>query len=287
MKRTRVNRNDWWKAIRTSNLTPQARLLALAMSTFMNTDGTRCYPGQAALANACGWSGSRTVRRALTELERTGYIEIERFAGSRQEGRTQRTHRYWPTIPEPRPTGHQRPPEQPDQPDTHDRLDPVDNPRPTGHTRPVSDDDQPDIEPRPTGHQRPTNRTPVSDNQASTDQAITHHAPARDDDIPPPPPGWTGHNGGRTKDQQPHDLWNRVVEHIATRNGHVRRALDTDRPADRGKLQAALDLAHQENIPVRTLRGLANEPPLDDPTIKSVSSTLAYRIRKHVEETSR
>lgn len=96
----RVDRITWWQSIRTSSLPHGVRLLALTMSTYMDPDGSRCFPGQDALAEACGWKDARSVRRALTVLEDEGYVLVERYGGQRaNEGRQQATHRYVPTVP--------------------------------------------------------------------------------------------------------------------------------------------------------------------------------------------
>lgn len=94
-----VSRIEWWQAIKASALPPSARLLALVMSTYMDPDGSRCFPGQDALADACGWSDARVVRKWLTPLEAAGFVAVEQYGGKRQEGRTQATHRYVPTLP--------------------------------------------------------------------------------------------------------------------------------------------------------------------------------------------
>lgn len=100
-RRPTVPRIEWWTAIRGSSLPPLARLLALTMATYMDPDGTRCWPGQDALAAACGWSDGRSVRQHLKVLEREGFVDVERFAGPRRDGRAQATHRYRPTLPKP------------------------------------------------------------------------------------------------------------------------------------------------------------------------------------------
>lgn len=154
-----ASRDAWWKAIRTSELSPSARLLALALSTWMRADGTRCYPGQDAIAAACGWSSDRAVRRALTELADAGYVTVRKFGGVRPDGRSQATHRYVPTIPDgPRPTGTTEPPEHDDQPDVSVR----ENDGPTGRERPPETATN-------RNHTSTTNRTPAPDQPDKSD----------------------------------------------------------------------------------------------------------------------
>lgn len=94
-----VSRIEWWQAVRASSLPPRARLLAFVMSTYMDPDGTRCWPGQDALAAGCGWSDARSVRKAMQVLVAEGFVQVEPFSGPRPDGRTQATHVYRPTQP--------------------------------------------------------------------------------------------------------------------------------------------------------------------------------------------
>lgn len=98
-----MNRIEWWKAIRASNLPARERLVALTLSTFMDPDGSRCWPAQSTVADAAG-IGRRTAQRAITELHSAGYLELGRHAGP-GEGRGQRPHLYRPAVPDQCATG--------------------------------------------------------------------------------------------------------------------------------------------------------------------------------------
>lgn len=119
----------------------------------------------------------------------------------------------------------------------------------------------------------------MSANQAR-DQARPDHAPAREARTADPE-----RNGHTTRGGEAHPLWQPVVGRLADANSKVHRAITQARPSDLGKLNAALDQAHAAGVRPLELRKLADlGTPLDDPSIKSVPATLAYRIRKHVEE---
>lgn len=83
-------------------LPPRARHLALTLATFMNPDGSRCWPGQERLAAALGVTHPSTVQRATEALEEAGFLEVVRYAGGRSPGaggRGQRSHLYVPVLP--------------------------------------------------------------------------------------------------------------------------------------------------------------------------------------------
>lgn len=196
--RKRIERHAWWKALKGSTLSPQARHVALTLSTYMLADGSRCYPGQDAIAVACGWANERTVRRALTELEEAGYIEVERRAGVRQEGRSGTTHRYWPTIPDGPTNRTHAPARNNDLPDPPARM----NDQPTGHQSPEESDDQPDISDGPTGHLRTTNRTPESAKGSSTKGSSTEGPTRAGARVREDSPTDNGHAAGGGDQQQ-------------------------------------------------------------------------------------
>lgn len=78
-------RLHWLLAIRNSSLRPAPRLVAYAVSAFMDSEGV-CYPSQAALVAATGL-GRRTVQRELHELHRAGWLHRRGEMKSRRGGR--------------------------------------------------------------------------------------------------------------------------------------------------------------------------------------------------------
>jgi hypothetical protein len=58
----------WQKALRDSELSPSARLVALTLSTYMNAQGEECFPSVPTLAHDTGLS-VRAVQYALRQLE--------------------------------------------------------------------------------------------------------------------------------------------------------------------------------------------------------------------------
>lgn len=67
----------WQRAVRDSaSLGATAKLVGLTLSTWMDARGV-CYPSEATIARAVGRSES-TVRRALRELERAGFLVTRR-----------------------------------------------------------------------------------------------------------------------------------------------------------------------------------------------------------------
>src|SRR5207249_2138882 len=56
-----------------NSLSAMGRYVALLLSLYMDGDGGSCFPSVTTLA-ARGNSGERTVRRAIRELERAGWL---------------------------------------------------------------------------------------------------------------------------------------------------------------------------------------------------------------------
>ncbi len=75
------------------DLTRDATLLGLVLSSYMNGDGV-AWPGRTALARGCKVS-VKTVERRTRELERAGFIRVERSSGGRGI-----TNRYEARLPE-------------------------------------------------------------------------------------------------------------------------------------------------------------------------------------------
>jgi hypothetical protein len=77
----------WRDSIRDSDLKATTKLVAHTLATFMNGTGF-AFPARATLARGASLgSGLRSVDVALTELESTGFLEIDRSPG-------RRSHRY-------------------------------------------------------------------------------------------------------------------------------------------------------------------------------------------------
>jgi Helix-turn-helix domain len=77
---TRPGRLRWRSAIlsQESPLGPWARLTAAALAEYASKG--RCWPSEPTLANCTGLS-ERTIRDAIAELERLGFLAIARRAG--------------------------------------------------------------------------------------------------------------------------------------------------------------------------------------------------------------
>lgn len=76
---------EWQRVIRRVKCHTSVKLVALTLSTYANTDGTRAHPGIHKLVNVTGL-GRRTVIRALDTLRGLGLIE-RTFEASRAGGK--------------------------------------------------------------------------------------------------------------------------------------------------------------------------------------------------------
>lgn len=65
----------WREAIGDSGLPPRARLVAWALSKYMDTDGQNCFPSQETVAGQCGYRSTRAVKQGLGELQDGGWLE--------------------------------------------------------------------------------------------------------------------------------------------------------------------------------------------------------------------
>lgn len=130
-----VKAMSWvWKHSRAAGNT---LLVFLASADHAHDDGTDAWPGQESLAKKCRVS-SRTVRRAVEELEQLGELWVERYAGPPVRGRKgQRTHRYTLTFQSDNLSGSKETP-------VGQTCEPVGQPDPSSRT-PVSG--EPSIEP--------------------------------------------------------------------------------------------------------------------------------------------
>src|SRR4051812_41969679 len=79
----------WRKSVAAAGpgLSSKAHLVALTLSLHMNRDGGSCFPGVDLLAKECNLN-RKTISRAVSELERSGYIHCRRPSpGQRRAGR--------------------------------------------------------------------------------------------------------------------------------------------------------------------------------------------------------
>jgi len=72
----------WRDSIANSELPSTARLVALTLSLWMNTDGSNARPGGETLRKASGLKSLRSVRSALTELVEAGFLSVTEKGGS-------------------------------------------------------------------------------------------------------------------------------------------------------------------------------------------------------------
>lgn len=87
----------WRNAIRGSDLKSWARLVALTLSTRMNTQGGSCYPSVTTIARDTGL-GRSTVLRALAVLEKEKFLEVVVRGGS-ERGEKREVNHYEARIP--------------------------------------------------------------------------------------------------------------------------------------------------------------------------------------------
>jgi hypothetical protein len=76
-----AGRYEWERIVRRCIMPSTAKLVALAMATYANADGTRIFPGASRLAAVTGLS-ERATRGALTFLRDTGLI-VRVYKGGR------------------------------------------------------------------------------------------------------------------------------------------------------------------------------------------------------------
>ena len=69
--------NDWRNAVFESELTPKARLVALALAKYYR-QGRDCYPSYSALREDTGYTNNHTIGDAIKELESVGFIRIRK-----------------------------------------------------------------------------------------------------------------------------------------------------------------------------------------------------------------
>jgi DNA-binding transcriptional ArsR family regulator len=79
-----LDRFDWERLIRETEIPPMTKLVALTLATFANGDGTRAHPGETRLAAAVGMK-ERAVRNHVTILRDLGLIKrVSRGGSSRR-----------------------------------------------------------------------------------------------------------------------------------------------------------------------------------------------------------
>lgn len=89
-------RYEWERIVRRVVMPPPAKLVALALATYGNQDGTSIFPGNERLT-AVTCQGEKTVRRALDWL-RSGYL-IERVREGSRGGRRAYADEYRLIVP--------------------------------------------------------------------------------------------------------------------------------------------------------------------------------------------
>lgn len=87
---------SWRASLAESGLTPSARLVGFALSTYLNERTSTAYPGGSTLAGDTGLS-LRTVRRAIKEMVAHGYLTIIEQGGIKGAQRVSNT--YLASIP--------------------------------------------------------------------------------------------------------------------------------------------------------------------------------------------
>lgn len=85
MNTVRAERYSWWRALRSAPVSPTARHVALALSTYMDRDGGECFPAMSTLAKDTARS-RRTVARAVSELDESGYLRVTSGGGRLPSG---------------------------------------------------------------------------------------------------------------------------------------------------------------------------------------------------------
>jgi len=92
-----IGRFEWERLLRRIPMAPQAKLVALVLSTYADPDGSRVRPGQGALASVSGF-GERTVRRLVHQLRDEHRLIEQTMRGGGRGGRG-RTTEYRLTVP--------------------------------------------------------------------------------------------------------------------------------------------------------------------------------------------
>lgn len=75
-------RFEWERVVRRADLPMRLKLVALTMATYADSDGSRVRPGVDALAAVTG-QGESTVRRLVTALRESGFLELVARGGGR------------------------------------------------------------------------------------------------------------------------------------------------------------------------------------------------------------
>ena len=70
-----ININDWRSRIFESDLTPKARLVALALAKYYR-ENKECYPSYSTLREDTGYTNNHTIGDAIKELVESGFIKV-------------------------------------------------------------------------------------------------------------------------------------------------------------------------------------------------------------------
>jgi hypothetical protein len=102
-----LDRIRWWIELRDRGPTQRnVRAILFILSTWMDADGSNCYPTQRSIADAALLS-EKATQRLLKQAEQLLWIRV---AKERTRGRGWRRCRYVPTLPVKVVTQQERPP---------------------------------------------------------------------------------------------------------------------------------------------------------------------------------
>lgn len=70
-----ISINDWRSRVFESNLTPKARLVALALAKYYR-ENKECYPSYGTLREDTGYTNNHTIGDAIKELVENGFVKV-------------------------------------------------------------------------------------------------------------------------------------------------------------------------------------------------------------------
>ncbi len=129
----------------------------------------------------------------------------------------------------------------------------------------------------------PRTRLPSS-SSSSTTPTPARAREAADADHPAPHPPPDGGEHPQDQPQQPDPLEHYRARTIGRLPAKARRAIDDDSASARGKLEAALHAACDEQIPIGRVWAQLNDSDLLAQDVKSVAATASVRIHRAIEE---